>query len=74
MTHQVTVDPAGDRLAERITRRKWLREAALFTLADSHSLFVASAMANEAVASTAIEHPEWDMDEVRTREEWAASD
>lgn len=26
----------------------------------------------EAVASTAIEHPEWDMDEQRTFDEWEA--
>jgi hypothetical protein len=29
-------------------------------------------MAAEAVASTAIEHPEWDMDEKRTYAEWEA--
>lgn len=28
------------------------------------------AMAAEAVASTAIEHPEWDMKETRTYMEW----
>jgi hypothetical protein len=27
-------------------------------------------LAVEAVASTAIEHPEWDMDETKTYEEW----
>jgi len=26
----------------------------------------------EAVASTALEHPEWDMDEERTWDEWEA--
>ena len=29
-------------------------------------------MAVEAVASTALEHPEWDMDEERTWEEWGS--
>lgn len=29
-------------------------------------------MASEAVASTAIEHPEWDMDEIRPWSEWEA--
>lgn len=27
-------------------------------------------LASEAVASVAIEHPEWDMDEEKTWEEW----
>lgn len=27
-------------------------------------------LAIEAVASTAIEHPEWDMDELRTLQQW----
>ena len=27
-------------------------------------------LAKEAVASTALEHPEWDMDEVKTWDEW----
>ena len=34
---------------------------------------VNSFLASEAVASTAIEHPEWDMDERRTWEEWEAT-
>ena len=31
-------------------------------------------MAQEAVASTAIEHPEWDMEELRTWAEWEKVD
>lgn len=31
-------------------------------------------LAAEAVASTAIEHPEWNMDEKRTWEEWEAAE
>jgi hypothetical protein len=31
-------------------------------------------MADEAVSSVAIEHPEWDMDEARTWNEWVADD
>lgn len=31
-------------------------------------------VAMEAVASTAIEHPEWDMDKQRTWDEWEATD
>lgn len=30
--------------------------------------------AMEAVASTALEHPEWDMEERKTWEEWEAAD
>lgn len=30
-------------------------------------------VAQEAVSSTALEHPEWDMDETRTLAEWEAS-
>lgn len=29
-------------------------------------------LAIEAVSSTAIEHPEWDMDETKTWDEWKA--
>jgi hypothetical protein len=29
-------------------------------------------VAQEAVATTGLEHPEWDMDEVRTFAEWEA--
>ena len=56
-------------MSERLTRRRYLilkacqsvhpREATAFA-------FIAA----EAVASTAIEHPEWDMDEVRSWDEW----
>lgn len=48
---------------EPITRRAYLTLRAMQAGAD---LFVAM----EAVASTAIEHPEWDMDLKRTYAEW----
>lgn len=31
-------------------------------------------LAIEAVSSTAIEHPEWNLDETRTLEEWSRGD
>lgn len=46
-----------------MTRRKYLTIKALLAGA---GLFVAT----EAVASTAIEHPEWDMSETKTWKEW----
>lgn len=46
-----------------ITRRRYLTLKALEAGA---GVFLAA----EAVASTALEHPEWDMDEQRTWTEW----
>lgn len=51
---------------EPITRRRYLTIKALEAGAHVFS-------AVEAVASTAIEHPEWDMDEMRTWTEWEKS-
>jgi hypothetical protein len=46
------------------TRREWLTRRAIMTGA-------APNLAREAVASTAIEHPEWDMDaETKTMKDW----
>ena len=47
------------------TRRRYLLMKACM---DGAYSFVAA----EAVASTALEHPEWDMDEERTWDEWEA--
>lgn len=47
------------------SRRAYLLMAALLAGADTFT-------AIEAVSSTAIEHPEWDMDEFRTWDEWQA--
>lgn len=47
-----------------MTRREYLIARACL---DGSSIFLAV----EAVASTALAHPEWDMDERRTWEEWA---
>lgn len=52
----------------RLTLRQYLLTAALSVPGTS------VLMAAEAVASAAIEHPEWDMNEVRTVEEWAEWD
>jgi hypothetical protein len=49
--------------AMRITRRRYLLIKAM---AAGGGPFLAA----EAVASTAIEHPEWDMEEKRTFDEW----
>jgi hypothetical protein len=46
-----------------ITRRRWLMIQARLAGGD---MFLAS----EAVHSTAIEHPEWDLDEAKTWAEW----
>lgn len=48
---------------EKITRRRYLTLKAMQGGAGI-------LMASEAVASTAIEHPEWDMEEMRTWDEW----
>jgi hypothetical protein len=48
-----------------LTRRQYL----VLTVIEQTGCDVFLAM--EAVASTAVEHPEWDMDEKRTFEEWA---
>lgn len=48
-----------------MTRRHWLLVSAVAAGADVFT-------AVEAVASTAIEHPEWDMGETRTWSEWEA--
>jgi hypothetical protein len=52
---------------EQVTRRMWLTIRAVAT---GTSLFNAV----EAVATTALAHPEWDMDELRTGAEWAAGE
>ncbi len=54
-------------MSETLTRRRWLTIQALVEGVD---LFTAI----EAVASTALAHPEWDMDEERTWGEWEARD
>lgn len=47
----------------RMTRRAYLMFKAM---EDGAGPFVAA----EAVSSTALEHPEWDMDEERSWDEW----
>lgn len=51
--------------AVKITRRNYLTIKAL---AAGGGPFLAA----EAVATTALEHPEWDMEEKRTFDEWEA--
>ena len=48
-----------------LTRRQYLTFQAI---ADGAPVMLAV----EAVSSTAIEHPEWDMNELRTWDEWSA--
>lgn len=50
-------------MTEYVTRRQYLTKKTLM-------LGVPAFMAYEAVSSTAIEHPEWDMDELKTWKEW----
>lgn len=51
---------------ELITLRRYLTTMALLRVGTD--VFTAQ----EAVASTAIEHPEWDMDELDTFDRWRA--
>jgi len=54
----------GDHNGRTFTRREWLTRRAIMSGA-------APMLAKEAVSSTAIEHPEWDMDgEHKTMAEW----
>jgi hypothetical protein len=50
-------------MSELVPRKRYLLIQALMTGTD---IFTAT----EAVSSTAIEHPEWDMEEEKTWEEW----
>lgn len=58
--------PAGQQ-ARQYTRRQFLA----YRLAMDGVPIMA---AQEAVASTAMEHPEWDMDEAMTWAEWEAQE
>lgn len=49
-----------------LSRRRYLLEKVLVETQTSVTL------AQEAIASTAIEHPEWDLDELDTWEGWEA--
>lgn len=51
---------------ERMSRRTYLTVKAM-------NFGTHPSVALEAVSSTAIEHPEWDMDEMKSWEEWEAS-
>jgi hypothetical protein len=62
---------------EKISRRQFMAEKMtdhlLATQGSLHSLDVF--MVREAISSTAIEHPEWDMDgELHTRAQWPEQD
>lgn len=48
---------------EPITRRSYLTRKLIF-------LGTPPLMAPEAVSSTALEHPEWDMEEEKSYDEW----
>jgi hypothetical protein len=54
-----------------VSRRTYL---ILKTAEDMSNPFTGLLIAQEAVASTALAHPEWDMDEKRTWEEWENDD
>jgi len=59
--------PLWPSVAERITRRQYL----LMKAAEQRmGVFVAI----EAASSVALAHPEWDMDEERTWDEWEIAD
>lgn len=52
---------------QKWTRRAWLTLNAILETECSPGA------AQEAVSSVAIEHPEWDMDEEKTLDEWEAT-
>lgn len=58
---------------ERISRHRWLTEQ-LYARCAEEMIPLNPFMAMEAISSTALEHPEWDMDEMRTREEWSRAE
>lgn len=53
-----------------LTRRAYLLIRALEAGAAGGNDYVTLTLAREAVASTALAHPDWDMSEVRTLAEW----
>lgn len=57
-----------------LTRRQYLMTAALDRIASvkGAASIEDALIVSEAIASTAIEHPEWDMDEEHTWAEWVA--
>ena len=54
------------------TRRMYLMVRAMERAPDSVHPIAKYALATEAVASTALEHPEWDLEEKRPWEQWEA--
>jgi hypothetical protein len=62
---------------ELMTRREYMFNEALLAMADegrpSASMLDLMVM-KEAIATTALEHPEWNMDEAKTLAEWRAND
>jgi hypothetical protein len=52
----------------RATRREWILIRTAAEAGDS----VPYGLIEEEVSTTGLEHPEWDMSEVLTREEWEA--
>ena len=61
-------DP-GSGGGERISRRRYLIERT-YALALQDGYPVNEFSVAEAVSSTALAHPEWDLDAVATRDEW----
>lgn len=53
---------------DEITRRQYLTRKVMAVGGGVNVFMVA-----EAVASTALAHPEWDMDETKTWDEWEAT-
>ena len=53
---------------EALIRRQYLLIKLLTTLGPEHKINIF--MAGEAVDSTALAHPEWDMDETKSWDEW----
>jgi hypothetical protein len=56
-----------------LTRRRYLLMKACMSVPPREATAFAF-IAAEAVATTAMEHPEWDMDEERTWAEWEVHD
>lgn len=57
-------------MSEPMTRGRYLFIKGCQAVMGDERMLPATLLISEAVASTAMEHPEWDMDEERTWDEW----
>jgi hypothetical protein len=67
-------DPPRPEDEVRITRRAYLTWKAYQATSNGEAHPAMVLLAAEAVSSTAMEHPEWDMEETKTFPEWEADE